>query len=96
MRRALEAIEPDVVLVEAPGDAGAALRWIGHPGLVPPVALLGYAVDRPEQAVFAPFAEFSPEWQALSWAVERGVPLEAIDLPLAVALAAGDEPRPVR
>ena len=95
MRRALEAIEPDVVLVEAPADAGAALRWIGHPGLVPPVALLGYAVDRPEQAVFAPFAEFSPEWQALSWAVARGVPLEAIDLPLTVALAVRAEPHQV-
>ena len=95
MRRALEAIGPDVVLVEAPADAGPALRWIGHPGLVPPVALLGYAVDRPELAVFAPFAEFSPEWQALSWAVARGVPLEAIDLPLTVALADRLEPHPV-
>ncbi|MET0579946.1 MAG: DUF5682 family protein, partial [Ilumatobacteraceae bacterium] len=105
MRRALDEIEPDVVLVEVPADAGAALAWIGQPGLVPPVALLGYAVQQQERAVFAPFAEFSPEWQAVSWAAEREVPVEAIDLPLAVTLAlsspgraAPDEPElePVR
>ena len=90
MRRALDALRPDVVLVEAPGDAGAALGWIGHAGLVPPVALLGYVVNRPERAVFAPFAEFSPEWQAVRWAAEHGVPVEAIDLPLSVVLAHGD------
>ena len=73
MRRALDVIGPDVVLVEAPADAGPALGWIGHPGLVPPVALLGYAIERPERAVFAPFAGFSPEWQAVSWAGEHGV-----------------------
>ena len=57
---------PDVVLVEAPADADAALRWIGDAGLVPPVALLGYVVDQPERAVFAPLAAFSPEWQAVA------------------------------
>ena len=54
--------------------------------------------------MFAPFAEFSPEWQAVSWAVEHGVPFEAIDLPAgrrlrplrrpAPTLAVGDEPPP--
>ena len=65
VRRALDELQPDVVLVEAPADADAALRWIGDAGLVPPVALLGYVVARPERAVFAPLAEFSPEWQAV-------------------------------
>ena len=34
---------------------------------------------------------FSPEWQAVRWANEHGVPVEAIDLPLANSLAVGDD-----
>ncbi|MGH9272161.1 MAG: DUF5682 family protein, partial [Ilumatobacteraceae bacterium] len=87
MRTALDELRPDLVLVEAPADAGPALRWIGHPGLVPPVALLGYVVARPEWAVFAPLASFSPEWQAARWTVDHDVELRAIDLPLRATLA---------
>ncbi len=94
MRAALDELRPDLVLVEAPADAGAALRWIGHPGLIPPVALLGYVVARPERAVFAPLASFSPEWQAARWAVEHGVELRAIDLPLRATLAGGESAEP--
>jgi hypothetical protein len=87
VRRALDDLRPDLVLVEAPADATTVLRWIGHPGLVPPVALLGHVVARPERAVFAPLASFSPEWQAASWAAAHDVELRAIDLPLRLALA---------
>jgi hypothetical protein len=89
--RALDELRPDVVLVEAPADADDALRWVGDVGLVPPVALLGYVVTQPERAVFAPLATFSPEWQAVRWALANGAVVEAIDLPLAVSLAAEDE-----
>ena len=65
VRKALDALRPDVVLLEAPADAAAALTWIGHAGLVPPVALLGYVVAAPQRAVFAPLAAFSPEWQTV-------------------------------
>ena len=87
---ALDEIEPDVVLVESPAENTAAFGWIGSPGLRPPVALLGYVVDQPHRAVFAPLANFSPEWQAISWANRRAVPVEAIDLPLANTLARVD------
>jgi hypothetical protein len=93
VRRALDELDPEVVLVELPADADAALRWVGRPGLVPPVALLGYAVSEPERAVFAPLASFSPEWQAVSWAVEREVAVHAIDLPLAITLAVAETGR---
>jgi hypothetical protein len=92
--RALDELRPDVVLVEAPADADDALRWIGDVGLVPPVALLGYVVAAPERAVFAPMAEFSPEWQAVRWALANDAVVEAIDLPLAVALAHRDADEP--
>ena len=85
--RALDDLDPDVVLVEAPADVEASLAWIGDPGLVPPVALLGYVANEPARARFAPFASFSPEWQAVAWANERGRPVVAIDLPMAVGFA---------
>lgn len=89
--RALEEIEPDIVLVELPADAAGALRWIGHRELVAPVALLTYVPAQPARAAFAPFATFSPEWQAIRWANAHDVEVQAIDLPLAVTLAAGHD-----
>jgi hypothetical protein len=90
--RALDELRPDIVLVEVPADVDAALRWVGEPGLVPPVALLTYVPAEPGRAAFAPFATFSPEWQAIGWANRHGIEVHAIDLPLAVTLAAvGDD-----
>ncbi len=91
---ALDELQPSIVLVESPAETTPAFGWI--PGddaavdvLEPPVALLGYVVDEPHRAVFAPLASFSPEWQAVRWANVREIPVEAIDLPLANTLAAG-------
>jgi len=88
---ALDDIRPDAVLVELPADTESALRWVGDAGLVAPVALLTHVVAEPARAAFAPMASFSPEWQAIAWANAHDVEVRAIDLPLAVTLAAGDE-----
>jgi hypothetical protein len=87
--RALAALAPTVVLVELPADCESALTWVAHEHLHPPVALLGHVVDQPHRAAFLPFATFSPEWQAFTWAAAHGVPVKAIDLPLAMSLAPG-------
>jgi hypothetical protein len=50
-------------------------------GLVPPVALLVYNPEDSREAVFYPFAEFSPEWNALRYALARDIPTRFIDLP---------------
>ncbi len=96
--RALDELQPSIVLVESPAETTSAFAWVGggaHASsddpLRPPVALLGHVVDDPRRAVFAPLASFSPEWQAICWANEQAVPVEAIDLPLAVTLAARDD-----
>ena len=61
------------------------LAWIGDAGLRPPVALLGYLVDRRRRGPrSAPLAEFSPEWQAVRWAIAHDVPVRPIDLPAGV------------
>ena len=43
---------------------------------------MAYPKDSPEQAFFWPFAAFSPEYQAVIWAVAKGVPVRFIDLPV--------------
>lgn len=83
LRRALEALAPDLVLVEGPPEADALVPLAAHPEMKPPVALLVYDPAAPARAVYYPFAEFSPEWQALRFALERGIPARFIDLPQA-------------
>ena len=94
MLAALHQVQPDVVLVELPSDTEAVLALAADHDMQPPVALLTYVVDRPERAAFYPFAAFSPEWCALRWALERGVPVRAIDLPAAVTMAPGPAAAP--
>ncbi len=88
MLAALDAADPQMVLVEGPADATPVLEYAGRPGLVPPVALLVYAEKAPRHCVFYPFAVFSPEWQAIRWALARGRPVRFIDLPASHGLAA--------
>jgi len=78
---ALEQLQPDSVLIEGPPEGEAVLPLLAHQDMQPPVALLVYAPDAPQQAAFYPFAEFSPEWQALHWATKHNVPIRFIDLP---------------
>ncbi|WP_067503290.1 DUF5682 family protein [Actinoplanes sp. TFC3] len=82
----LERERPAILLVEGPPEADELVRWVGDSGLEPPVALLGYATDDPRRSAFWPFAVFSPEWQAIRWAVDNGVPVRFFDLPYAYRL----------
>ncbi len=84
---ALEALSPDVVVLEMPQDAEAMLIHAADADMKPPVALLMHEVERPERASFYPFAAFSPEWQAVRWALAKGVPVRCFDLPAAHAFA---------
>ncbi|GLI02879.1 DUF5682 family protein [Phytohabitans aurantiacus] len=95
---ALDEQRPDILLVEGPPEADTLVKWVADERLVPPVALLGYVADDPRQAAYWPFAVFSPEWQAIRWAADHGVPVRFFDLPYAYRLAVEDEPadRPER
>jgi hypothetical protein len=79
---ALDAFRPDIVLLECPADGEAALATLNDPELVPPVALLLYNPKQQGQASFLPFAEFSPEWQAVRWCQREGAHVRCFDLPL--------------
>ncbi|MDR2297068.1 MAG: DUF5682 family protein [Comamonas sp.] len=85
--QALEALQPDCLLVEGPPEGEALLPMLQSAELRPPVAMLVYMQDAPSQAAFYPFAEFSPEWQALQWASRHGVSTRFIDLPQTHAMA---------
>ena len=84
---ALKANPPDVLLIEGPADAQEILPWVGHPDLKPPVAILLYNPKQLEQTVFFPMAEFSPEWQATLFGLQRGIPVRWIDLPMSLAFS---------
>src|SRR5690242_7433347 len=84
---ALAELRPDAVLIEGPADAGPLLKLAAAEGMTPPVALLAYAVDNPAHSAFWPFAVFSPEWQALTWALANEVEVRFCDLPAATVLA---------
>ena len=81
--RALEAMQPDCLLIEGPPDGESVLPFVLESGMCPPVALLVYAPDDSRRAVFYPFAEFSPEWQALRYGLGQSLPVRFMDLPIA-------------
>ncbi|MFF7186122.1 DUF5682 family protein [Streptomyces sp. NPDC008222] len=87
VRAALEAARPRAVLIEGPPEADALIPLAMDEEMRPPVALLAHAVDEPGRSAFWPLAEFSPEWVALRWALEHGVPARFIDLPATHTLA---------
>lgn len=87
LRDALEALQPDAILVEGPPDANKMLPLLVHPEMQPPVALLIYVPEQPQRCVYYPFAVFSPEWQAIHYGLTHGVTVRFMDLPQAHRLA---------
>ncbi|MFF3379869.1 DUF5682 family protein [Streptomyces sp. NPDC002680] len=91
VRAALAAARPAILLIEGPPEADALIPLAADEDMRPPVALLAHAVDEPGCSAFWPLAEFSPEWVAIRWALDHGVPARFIDLPATHTLAWGSE-----
>ncbi|KOU39018.1 DUF5682 family protein [Streptomyces sp. WM6378] len=91
VRAALEAARPRAVLIEGPPEGDALVALAADEAMRPPVALLATVVDDPARAAFWPMAEFSPEWVAIRWGLERGAQVRFIDLPAAHSLAVEKE-----
>ena len=81
VRAALKNIQPDVILIESPFDAERLLDHVGHVHLKPPVAMLAYDPKDFKRAAYYPFADFSPEWQAIKYGRNAGLPVWFFDLP---------------
>ena len=83
----LEAVKPEVVLIEAMSDAGALLDDVVRKDTVPPIAVLAYTDTLPVRTLVSPLAEYSPEYQAIRWAKDNDRRVELIDLPSDIFLA---------
>ena len=84
---ALKRFDPAIVLIEGPPDANDIVAFAASPAMAPPLAILVHELDNPATANFFPFAVYSPEWQAMRWALAKGRPVRFIDLPAANRLA---------
>jgi hypothetical protein len=90
IKQHLQQLQPDIILLEGPVEAEAILPFAANPAMKPPVAVLVYgsvAEEAEPRAAFFPFAEFSPEWQAIQYGLQRDLPVRFIDLPQAYNLA---------
>ncbi|MBW4672290.1 MAG: hypothetical protein KME60_33965 [Cyanomargarita calcarea GSE-NOS-MK-12-04C] len=87
LQQALQTLQPDTILIEGPPDAEPLLPLLTSPAMQPPVALLIYTPDKPQNCVYYPFAIFSPEWQALHYGLTHNIPVRFMDLPLTHRLA---------
>lgn len=82
IKKRLEELQPDIVLIEGAPELEAVLSWAKNDEMQPPIAALAYNLDNPHQAIFYPFASFSPEWQAIQYAQRYKIPIRMIDAPL--------------
>ena len=86
VRKHLDSVDPDVVLIEGPSDATSELAHLGKKETAPPVAVLAFTKTRPVRSILYPMATYSAEWVAARWAIEKKRTLKFIDLPASVFL----------
>lgn len=91
MLRFLENWQPDCILIEAPAESIHLFGSVNNPNLVPPVAMLLYEPLLLKNSLILPFAHFSPEWIAISFANKVGIPLIPFDLPASLMLPLSNE-----
>src|SRR5688500_14623017 len=90
LRRYLDQLKPDIVLIEGLSDANELIPQVTRKGTKPPIALLAYTDTLPVRTLIYPLARYSPEFQAMCWADEYDAAVEFIDLPSDVFLALQD------
>ncbi len=82
--KALEEFQPSIVLIEGPPDADNLIQYVENTELKPPIAILVYNPKNLSQASYYPFAEFSPEWQAMLYGVKEQIPVRFMDIPQSI------------
>lgn len=84
LKRALQELEPDCILIETPADAATALSYLEDAKIQFPIALLIYNPKNFAQAAYVPYAQFSPEWIAMQYAQKQGISVQFMDLPMSM------------
>ena len=80
VRQFLDKIKPDLLLIEGPADFDFLIDDIVSKNLVPPFAIMAYTKEAPIDTILYPFAEYSPEYQAILWARENNTECHFFDL----------------
>ena len=91
LRKALDEVRPELVLVEGPSELNDQMKWLCHPETQFPAAILAYTKTPPVRTILYPLAVYSPEIQAILWAHENHVTCRFMDLPSTVFLAMQNE-----
>lgn len=91
LRGFLDEHKPKLVLIEAPSDFEDVAADIVRAETEPPFAILAYTNHAPVQTILYPFAEYSPEYQAILWCHENKVKFGFMDLPSETFLALYEE-----
>ncbi len=79
--------KPKLVLIEGPSDLDDQIENITHPETKTPIAILAYTKKAPVRTILYPFAEYSPEYQAIVWCKNNQVACRFMDLPSEIFLA---------
>jgi hypothetical protein len=85
----LESKRPKCILIEGPSDAGNFIESLANKHVVPPVAILAYTTELPVETVLYPFANYSPEYQAILWGKRNRCEIRFIDFPSNISLKLG-------
>ncbi|MCI7766390.1 MAG: DUF5682 family protein [Oscillospiraceae bacterium] len=91
VREFLDRNDPEIVLIEGPSDLNHLIEPLCSNETKMPAAILAYTEDSPVKTVLFPLAEFSPEYQAMKWAVRNGRRVMFCDLPSTCLLARQNE-----
>lgn len=86
VKQFLDQVQPRLVLIEGPSDFTELTQFLTGEEVKPPIAVMAYTKELPVRTILYPFAEYSPEYQALLWAKEHGCPCRFCDLPSDVFL----------
>lgn len=94
LTEALQAIQPDLILLEGAAELEQCWQLAGHAQMQPPVAQLIYDPKQPKLATFYPWGEFSPEWQAMRFALQNNTALQMMDLPAGIEFELREQEQP--
>ncbi|MFP4320814.1 MAG: DUF5682 family protein [Anaerolineales bacterium] len=87
----LRSYRPTMLLVEGPPEADDIATDIVRENIEYPIALMVHQVGRTDRGLCYPFAEYSPELQAIYYAEIYDIPLRFMDLPVTHLMAMMDE-----
>ena len=104
LKQAIDAYEPDCILVEGPENAQEQIQVLAHKETKAPVALYYFYKDskgllseeKEDYRCYYPFLDCSPELVALRKGTEREIPVRFIDLPYGEILIGTAEHQGIR